>query len=126
MRTPKPLYAQQRRIYHPELMSCPSCGDLLVGCNYLKWDKIVQTLKQVLSIASRPGQCPNPECAGHAQRLLSAQGQGIAPASSTYGYDVLIVPHCSKFSKSLKLLKRRHENASPGSLSNPPLASVCA
>jgi hypothetical protein len=38
----------------------------------------------------------------------------------------LIVPHCSKFSKSLKLLKRRHENASPGSLSNPPLASVCA
>jgi hypothetical protein len=89
MRTPKSLYVQQRRIYHPELMSCPSCGELLVGCNYLKWDKIVQTLDQVLSIASRPGHCPNPECAGHARRLLSAQGQGIAPASSTYGYDVV-------------------------------------
>jgi len=89
MRTPKSLYVQQRRIYHPELLSCPSCGDLLVGCNYLKWDKIVQTLDQVLSIASRPGQCSNPECPGHALRLLSAQGQGIAPANSTYGYDVV-------------------------------------
>ena len=89
MRTPKSLYADQRIIYHPELLSCPSCGDLLVGCNYLKWDKLVQTLDQVLSIASRPGHCPNRECPGHASRLLSAQGQGIAPAHSTYGYDVV-------------------------------------
>jgi hypothetical protein len=89
MRTPKSLYVQQRRIYHPELLSCLSCGDLLVGCNYLKWDKIVQTLDQALSIASRPGHCPNPECAGHAMRWVSAQGQGIAPANSTYGYDVV-------------------------------------
>lgn len=89
MRTPKSLYVQQRRIYHPELLSCPSCGDLLVGCNYLKWDKIVQTLDQVLAIASRPGHCPNRECPGHALRLVSAQGQGIAPAHSTYGYDVV-------------------------------------
>ncbi len=89
MRTPKSLYADQRIIYHPELLSCPSCGDLLVGCNYLKWDKIVQTLDQVLSLASRPSHCPNAECPGHALRLLSAQGQGIAPAHSTYGYDVI-------------------------------------
>ena len=89
MRTPKRLYAQQRLIYHPEWLSCPSCGDLLVGCNYLKWNKLVQTLDQVLSIASRPGRCPNPECPGHDLRLLSAQGQGIAPANSTYGYDVV-------------------------------------
>ena len=89
MRTPKSLYADQRIIYHPELLSCPSCGDLLVGCNYLKWDKIVQTLDQVLSIAGRPGHCPHPECPGHALRLLSAQGQGIAPVHSTYGYDVV-------------------------------------
>jgi hypothetical protein len=89
MRTPKSLYVQQRRIYHSELLSCPSCGDLLVGCNYLKWDKIVQTLDQVLSIASRPAHCPNAECPGHNLRLLSAQGQGIAPANSTYGYDVI-------------------------------------
>jgi hypothetical protein len=89
MRAPKSLYVQQRRIYHPELLSCPSCGDLLVGCHYLKWDKIVQTLNQVHSVASRPGHCPHRECPGHALRLLSAQGQGIAPANSTYGYDVI-------------------------------------
>ena len=90
MRTPKPLYAQQRRIYHSELLTCPSCGDLLVGCNYLAWDKTVQTLDQVLSIASRPAHCPRPTCPGFEMRLLSAQGQRLAMAHSTYGYDVLV------------------------------------
>jgi hypothetical protein len=41
-------------------------------------------------------------------------------------FNKLIVPHCSKFPKYLKLLKRGHENASRGSLANPPLASICA
>src|SRR6266478_1467758 len=90
MRTPKRLYAQQRIIYQPELLTCPHCGDLLVLCNYLAWDKTVQTLDQVLSVASRPGCCPHATCAGSRLRLLSAQGQRIAPAGSTYAYDVLV------------------------------------
>ncbi len=89
MRTPKPLYAQHRLIYHAELTTCPSCGEPLVGCNYLAWDKTVQTLDQVLSIASRPAHCPQPTCPGFAMRLLSAHGQRIAMPHSTYGYDVL-------------------------------------
>jgi hypothetical protein len=89
MRTPSPLYAQHRYIYQSEVLSCPSCGALLVGWNYLAWDKIVQTLDQVLSIASRPAHCPRPACPGFHMRLLSAQGQQIAMANSTYGYDVL-------------------------------------
>ena len=79
MRTPKGLYADERIIYHPELLTCPYCGDLLVMHNYLTWDKTVQTLDRVLSVASRPGRCPHPSCAGSRLRLLSAQGQGIAP-----------------------------------------------
>ena len=90
MRTPKRLYAQERLIYQPELLTCPHCGDLLVLCNYLAWDKTVQTLDQVLAVASRPGCCPHATCAGSRLRLLSAQGQRIAPAGSTYGYDVLV------------------------------------
>ena len=89
MRTPKPLYAQYRVIYHPELLTCPHCGDLLVSCDYLAWDKIVQTLDQVLSIASRPARCPDPSCPGSNLRLLSARGQQVAIPHSTYGYDVL-------------------------------------
>jgi|SRR5256712_8418204 len=58
MRTPKRLYADERIIYHPELLTCPHCGDLLVMYNYLAWDKTVQTLDGVLSVASRPGHCP--------------------------------------------------------------------
>ena len=30
VRTPKRLYAQERFIYQPELLTCPHCGDLLV------------------------------------------------------------------------------------------------
>ena len=90
MRTPKRLYAQQRLIYQPEWPTCPHCGEVLVMCNYLAWDKIVQTLDQVLSVASRPGHCPHETCPGSQMRLLSAQAQSIAAPGSTYGYDVLV------------------------------------
>ena len=59
-------------------------------CNYLAWDKTVQTLDRVLSVASRPGHCPHVTCAGSRMRLLSAQAQRLAPPGSTYGYDVLV------------------------------------
>ena len=90
MRTPQQLYAHERIIYRPEFLTCPHCGDLLVMCNYLAWDKTVQMLDRVLSVASRPGRCPHTTCAGSRMRLLSAEGQRIAPAGSTYGYDVVV------------------------------------
>src|SRR5439155_14353038 len=52
--------------------------------------KTVQMLDRVLSVASRPGRCPHATCVGSRLRLLSAAGQGIAPAGSTYGYDVVV------------------------------------
>jgi hypothetical protein len=90
MRTPKRLYAQQRLIYQPEWPTCPHCGEVLVMCNYLAWDKIVQTLDHVLSVASRPGRCPHETCPGSQMRLLSAEAQSIAAPGSTYGYDVRV------------------------------------
>jgi len=90
MRTPKPLYAHERMIYQPEFLTCPHCGDLLVTCNSLAWDKTVQMLDRVLSVASRPSRCPHATCVGSRLRLLSAAGQRIAPAGSTYGYDVVV------------------------------------
>ena len=38
----------------------------------------------------------------------------------------LMIPPCSMPPKFLKFLKRGYENASRGSLGNPPLASICA
>ena len=89
MRTPKVLYSDERIIYKPELPECPHCGGPLVMCDYLAWDKTVQTLEAVLSVASRPGLCADATCPGHRMRLLSLEGQQIAPRGSTYGYDVL-------------------------------------
>ena len=59
-------------------------------CNYLAWDKTVQTLDEVLSVASRPGRCPHQTCPGSHMRLLSAAAQSIAAPGLTYGYDVLV------------------------------------
>jgi hypothetical protein len=89
MRTPKQLYPDMRIIYKPELSNCLHCGGPLILCNYLAWDKTVQTLDGVLSIASRPGFCADPKCLGRDMRLVSAEGQQIAPRGSTYGYDVV-------------------------------------
>lgn len=89
MRTPKELYPSERIIYKPELPACPHCGGPLVMYNYLAWDKTVQTLDRVLSIASRPGHCADPTCPEHDARLLSAEGQQIALPGSTYGYDAV-------------------------------------
>jgi hypothetical protein len=90
MRTPKRLYAEERIIYQPELLTCLHCGALLVLWNYLAWDKTVQTLDGLLSIATRPGRCPHATCPGSRMRLLSAVAQRMAPPGSTYGYDVLV------------------------------------
>ena len=90
MRTPKRLYAEERIIYRPALLACLHCGDLLVTWNYLAWDKTVQTLDRLLSIATRPGRCPHMTCPGSRMRLLSAEAQRLAPPGSTYGYDVLV------------------------------------
>jgi len=90
MRTLKPLYAQRRLIYQPEWPTCPHCGEVLVMCNYLAWNKTIQTLDEVLSVASRPGRCPDETCPGSQMRLLSAEAQSIAAPGSTYGYDVLV------------------------------------
>ncbi len=89
MRTPKELYPSDRIIYKPELSACPHCEGPLLMYNYLAWDKMVQTLDRVLSIASRPGHCANPTCSGHDARFPSAEGQQIALPGSTYGYDVV-------------------------------------
>ena len=90
MTTPKRLYAQERIIYHSQLLTCLHCGDLLVAWNYLAWDKIVQTFDGLLSVATRPSRCPHTTCPGSRMRLLSAAAQRLAPPGSTYGYDVLV------------------------------------
>jgi len=77
-------------IYHPELLTCPHCGALLVLCSSLAWDKTVQMLDCVLAVASRPGRCPRATCTGARMRILSAAGQRIAPLGASYGYDVLV------------------------------------
>jgi hypothetical protein len=89
MRTPQKLYPEKRIIYHPEIRTCLRCGSEIKLHNHLAWDKTVQTMTEVLSIASRPGYCPREVCGNHTQSLLSAQGQQIAPKGSVYGYDVL-------------------------------------
>lgn len=89
MRTPQRLYAQERIIDQPALLTCPHCGALLVMGNSLTWDQTVQRLDGVLSVASRPGHGPHGTGAGFARRLHAAEGQRIAPPGSPSSDDVL-------------------------------------
>lgn len=90
MKTPKRLYPSERIIYHPEVSACLVCGGSLMLMNSLLWDKTVQTLDGVVSVASRPACCADPVCAGASMRLRSAAGQQVALPHQTYGYDVLV------------------------------------
>jgi len=89
MRTRREFHPEKRIIYHTELPACPICGGTLMTYDYLAWDKIVQTLSSVISVASRPSHCADPSCVGYSIRLLSAEGQQIAPKGFGYGYDVV-------------------------------------
>src|SRR5215211_6890962 len=89
MTTPKLLYPTERRIYHPELATCPQCGTPTQLLNYLSSDKTVQTLTTTFTLASRPSRCPDPACPGFALRLRSIAARHLALPGSTYGLDVV-------------------------------------
>ena len=93
MSTPKPLYAHERVMYHPELLTCPHGGDLLVMCNSLGWDKTVPRLDRVLSVASRAGRCPpRPRASPPWSCWLGASGRG-ASALASAGASTGSAPH---------------------------------
>ena len=90
MRTPKTLCPDDRLLFHPEIAECPRCGEPIHLANHLSFNKTVQTLDGVLSVASRPGYCPNVTCPAYRSLLVSAQGLQIAPVGFGYGYDVVV------------------------------------
>jgi hypothetical protein len=57
---------------------------------------------------------------------LRSPRKNARPGHETSKRHYLIVPHCSMSPEFLKLLKKGHENASPGTRANPLLASICA
>ena len=90
MRTPKQLYPTERCIYQPEQRTCLQCGGPLQLANYLVWDKLVQTLTTIQSVASRPAFCADPACAAYRAPVRSAAAQRLALPGSSYGFDVLV------------------------------------
>jgi hypothetical protein len=112
MRTPKPFYAHERVMYHPELLTCPHCGDLLVTCNSLAWDKTVQMLDRVLSVASRPGHCPHATCIGS---RLPAPPMATTSSSTWAGGGRSPAP------RTVRCMR----HWPPGSASQRPLWAIC-
>lgn len=103
MKNPRRLYPNECIIYHPELSTCLVCGGPLMLANYLLGDKTVQTLNGVLSVASRPASCADPQCAGATMRLRSVAGQQVA------------LPHTTR------AMTWWYESAGSGSCAAPPM-----
>lgn len=88
-RRPRDFAIAERRIYHAELDTCPECGSTLVLSDHYSWCKTVQHMGQVVYVASRPKECPNPRCRLYRRRYTSVQAQSEALPHSTYGLDVV-------------------------------------
>jgi hypothetical protein len=82
MRTRREFLPEQRIIYHTELSACPVCGGALMTYDYLIWDKTVQTLSSVLSVASRPSHCADSVCEGHSMRCCRRRDNKSRPRAS--------------------------------------------
>jgi hypothetical protein len=121
MSTPKPLYAHERVMYHPELLTCPHGGDLLVMCNSLGWDKTVPRLDRVLSVASRAGRCPpRPRASPPWSCWLGASGRG-ASALASAGASTGSAPHPRSASPNTA---KTSETSSLGGVDGLPNTSV--
>jgi len=113
MRTPKKLYRTTPTLYTCELETCSRCQEPLVECHYVSGVKVVQTMREVLTIAYRPKQCADPQCLGHQVAWPSAAWQQIAPWYCTYGYDVIAQigwqrqTHCVRFAAIHQELRGR-------------------
>jgi hypothetical protein len=90
MSTPQPLDAAKRLVSPPALLPCPHGGALLGMWHSLAWEKTGPTLERVLSLARRPGDCPQATCRGGRLRLRSAEAQQRALPGSTSGDEVLV------------------------------------
>lgn len=87
MKTSKELVPARKERYRCEIECCPSCGEVLVSCDYVNGTKRVQTLTCVLDVSYRPKVCPTELC--QSQSFGSALWQQLSPVNGTYGYDVI-------------------------------------
>jgi hypothetical protein len=88
MRTQRELYSGKKIVYEFELDECIRCGQPLRALYTSGW-KIVQTMREVVTIAQRPKCCLNVECSENDKLLRSVRWQQVAPIGCTYGYDVI-------------------------------------
>ena len=89
MTAAKLLYPTERRIYHPELTTCPHCGTPTALLNYLASDKIVQTLTTSPG-ARHPAQpLPRSRLSRFRPPPTLITAQHLALPGSTYGLDVV-------------------------------------
>jgi len=72
MSTPKPLYAHERVMYHPALLTCPHGGDLLVMCNSLAWEWIGRIKACAAPRRAPPSVPPHAAPAGGSLGALSS------------------------------------------------------
>jgi Transposase, Mutator family len=88
MRTQRELYSGKKIVYAFELDECVQCGQPLRALYTSGW-KIVQTMREVVTIAQRPKCCLNVKCSENDKLLRSVRWQQVAPIGCTYGYDVI-------------------------------------
>lgn len=89
MRIAKTYPTVTKRIYHPEITHCPTCGTRLRRFATLAQRTII-TLDGVLFVDHRGHRCPDPACPTAARPYRSAVADGLALPHFTFGLDVVL------------------------------------
>jgi len=85
----KELTVTERKIYAPELKTCPTCGGELRPQSYYQWRKTVQHLDRVVYVANQARTCENDACDQAGKRVQSAAAQAVTVPGCTYGLDII-------------------------------------
>jgi len=89
MRIAKTYPTITKRIYHPEITHCPTCGTRLRRFATLAQRTIV-TLDGVLFVDHRGHRCPDQTCPTAARPYRSAAADSLALPHFTFGLDVVL------------------------------------
>lgn len=89
MRKKRAITQASKRIYHPEIRQCLTCGTRLKRVVTIA-ERTVITLSEVIRVVHCGYRCPVETCSGHSQLYRSSGADALALPGFTFGLEVVL------------------------------------
>lgn len=90
MRKKRAIVQANKRIYHPEIRQCPTCGTRLKRVVTIA-ERTVITLSEVIKMVHCGYRCPVETCSGHSQLYRSSEADALVLPGFTFGLEVVLL-----------------------------------